>query len=452
MALSPRDKLAAGMIRVVDPGKRKDGNSIGIAPYFGVLLRGLIRREISPEQHVIMEALGMPATLAVSRDGVLWWSPKFVASITSDELAGVLVHEAMHLALKHADRATALGIKPEPSNEMFSKARRWNWAGDLAINTDVRKFAALPKDGLFPEQFKFPEGLTAEVYYKLLEEWEKKQPKQPQGGQGSGQGQGAPGKGQPQAGVTGGHCGGCAQHPIPGEPDPTGKPGEGRSEAELERMRRATAEAVKDYASKRRGTVPSSLERWADEMLKPAKIPWRTKLARVIRGAVAYRSGSADLTWGKVSRRQAGVGFGVGRPVVPALHAPQPEVACVIDTSGSMGDEQLAEALSEVQGVLKAVGSNITLCICDAEVHGIKPIANIRQARSMMKGGGGTAMAPALEAVSQLKNKITVCVVVTDGYIDQPDEPGFHTIWAIVGGNKNFTMPYGDVVWVEDDA
>ena len=451
MALSPRDKLAAGMIRVVDPGKRKDGNSIGIAPYFGVLLRGLIRREFSPEQAVIMEALGMSPTLAVSRDGVLWWSAKYVTRITSDELAGVLVHEAMHLALKHADRATALGIKPEPSNEMFSKARRWNHAGDLAINCDVRKFCALPKDGLFPEKFGFPEGLSAEMYYKLLEEWEKKQPQQPQGG-GQGAGQPGQGKGKANPGVTSGHCGGCAQHPVPGEPDPTGKTGEGRSEAELERMRRATAEAVKDYASKGRGTVPASLERWADEMLKPAKIPWRQKLARVIRGAVAYRSGSADLTWGKVSRRQAGVGFGVGRPVVPALHAPQPEVACVIDTSGSMSDELLTDSLSEIQGVLKAVGSNITLCICDARVHGIKQIANINEARSMMAGGGGTAMAPALEAVSALKNKVTVCVVVTDGYIDQPDEPKFHVVWCIVGGNKDFTMPYGDVVFVEEDT
>ena len=450
MALSPRDKLAAGMIRVVDPGKRKDGNSIGIAPYFGVLLRGLIRREFSPEQAVIMEALGMSPTLAVSRDGVLWWSAKYVASITSDELAGVLVHEAFHLAVKHAERATALGIKPEPSVEMFSKARRWNHAGDLAINTDVRKFAALPKDGLFPEKFGFPDGLTAEVYYKLLEEWEKKQPKQPQGGQGAGQG-GMPGKGNP--GVASGHCGGCAQHPVPGEPDPTGKSGEGRSDAELERMRRATAEAVKDFASKGRGTVPASLERWADEMLKPARIPWRQKLARVIRGAVAYRSGSADLTWGKISRRQAGVGFGVGRPVVPALHAPQPEVACVIDTSGSMSDELLTDSLSEIQGVLKAVGSNITLCICDARVHGIKQIANINEARSMMAGGGGTAMSPALRSgFSELKNKITVCVVVTDGWIDSPPEPKFHTIWAIVGGNKDFTMPYGDVVFVDEDA
>ena len=450
MALSPRDKLAAGMIRVVDPGKRKDGQSIGIAPYFGVLLRGLIRREFSPEQAAIMEALGMSPTLAVSKDGILWWSAKFVSSITSDELAGVLVHEAMHLALKHADRATALGIKPEPSIEMHSKARRWNVAGDLAINTDVRKFAALPKDGMFPEKFGFAEGLTAEAYYKLLEEQEKKQP-QSSSGQGSGPGQsGAPGKGNPS--VTAGHCGGCAQHPVPGEPDPTGKPGEGRSEAELERMRRATAEAVKDYASKNRGNVPASLERWADEQLKPARIPWRQRLARVIRGAVAYRAGSADLTWGRVSRRQAGVGFGVGRPIVPALHAPQPEVACVIDTSGSMGDEQLTDALSEIQGVLKAVGSNITLCVCDARVHGIKPIANIGQARSMLTGGGGTAMEPALKAVGELKNKITVCVVVTDGYIDRPAEPKFQTIWCIVGGNKDFEPEFGEVVHVEEDA
>jgi len=441
MALSAKDKLAAAIIRVVDPGKRSNGQQIGVAPYFGVVLRGLIRREITADQAAIMEALGMTPTLAVSKDAVLWWSPKFVEKTPIDELAGVLVHEAMHIVLKHSDRATSLGIVPDASIETFSKARRWNVAADLAINCDVRKMAPLPKDGCFPEQFGFPEGLTAEAYYRLLQEDEKKQ-------QGSGKGEGKPKPG----GAAKGHCGGCTNHPMPGEPVPGTSKSEGRSEAELERIRRATAEAIKEYGSKARGTVPASLERWADEQLAPPKIPWRTKLARLVRGAVAYRSGAVDYTFGRVSRRQSGVGFGTGRPVIPALHAPQPKVACVIDTSGSMSGDALSEALSEVQGVLKAVGANITLCICDAEVHGIKPIATIREARSMLKGGGGTAMEPALAAVEKLKDKPTVCIVVTDGYIDQPPEPSFSVIWTIVGGNANFEMPYGEVVHVDDAA
>ena len=316
MALSARDKLAAGMIRVVDPGKRKDGTLIGIAPYFGVLLRGLIRREFSPEQAAIMEALGMSPTLAVSRDGILWWSAKFVSSITSDELAGVLVHEAMHLALKHADRATALGIKPEPSIEMHSKARRWNVAGDLAINTDVRKFAALPKDGMFPEKFGFAEGLTAEAYYKLLEEQEKKQQKR---GRRTGLGTGRRAAHQAMASLVSPRATVAAARSTPSqvspESDQQARRGAfgGRAGAHAARDRGGREGLRVEEPGDRTGVVGALGGRAA----QAGQIDWRTKLARTIRGAVAYKHGAVDLTWNRVSRRQAGVGFGVGRPNHP---------------------------------------------------------------------------------------------------------------------------------------
>lgn len=435
MSLSAKDRLAAGIIRVVDPGRRKDGTSIGVAPYFGAILRGLIRREITEEQAVIMRVLGMEPTLAVSKDGVLYWWPKFVAGCTPDELAGVLVHEAMHLALKHADRGAAMGVVPEPSIEMHSRARQWNVAGDLCINSDVRKLIALPKDGVFPETFGFPEGLTAEAYYKLLQKKEQKETQKP-------------------GGVGSGHCGGCAGHPIPGEPKPSNGTvkDEGRSEAELERMRRAVAEAVKEAAAKNRGNVPSSMVRWADDMLAPPKIPWRTKLARTIRGAVAYRSGCVDYTFSKVSRRQAGVGFGVGRPVIPSTHAPQPNVGCLCDTSGSMRESSLSAAMSEANGVIQAVGGQITFAVIDAALHGIKQVKSAKEAIAMLKGGGGTDMRPGIKALVEHKPQPTVVVVFTDGYIGDPGpEPPFSVVWVIIEGDKTFAPEWGEVIHVDDD-
>ncbi len=147
----------------------------------------------------------------------------------------------------------------------------------------------------------------------------------------------------------------------------------------MERYRKQVAEDVKEHVEKKRGYVPGSLERWANEYLKPPKIDWRTKLARIVRGAVAYKSGAADYTWGKMSRRQAGVGFGVGRPVLPALHSPVPSVCCAVDTSGSMSTEDLTRASSEIQGVLAAVGAAVTVIACDAAVHGVKECRTIKR-------------------------------------------------------------------------
>ena len=170
-----------------------------------------------------------------------------------------------------------------------------------------------------------------------------------------------------------------------------------------------------------------------------------------MRGAVAYKSGAVDCNWKRPSRRQGGVGFGVGRPVMPSFHAPVPEVAVVIDTSGSMGKDQLSAALSEIQGVLSATGANVTCVVCDATVHGIKPIRNVQDAAAMLKGGGGTAMAPALAALEKTKPLPQVVIVCTDGYIDSPLKPSFEVVWCIVGGHTGFTMEYGEVVHVEVD-
>ena len=457
MALSAREKLAAGITRVVDPTRRQSGQANGIAPYFGAILRGFIRREITEEDAKMMEAVGMTPTLAVTYDGILWWSPKFVAGLSADELAAVLIHEAMHIALKHGERAAAMGVVPDPTVEGFTRARLWNHAADACINEEIRKFTTLPKINgnpcIYPESLNQPPGLSTEERFRRLLEEQKKEQKKQQGANGAGDGK------DKKGGVASGHCGGCAQRPLPGEPAPgkgKGKDGEaeGRSEAEMERMRRATAEAVKEFASKNRGTVPDSLERWADEMLKPPKVPWRQKLARTVRNSIAYRPGAVDFTWSRVSRRQAGVGFGAGRPVIPATHAPQPKVGVLIDTSGSMGSDALAAALSEVHGVLDAVGANVTVAVCDADMHGMKEVRTVQEAAAMLKGGGGTDMTPGMKAFADKRPAPDVLVILTDGYIGggymQQEPQHMKVVWVVIGSNE-MPCPYGERVFITAD-
>jgi predicted metal-dependent peptidase len=425
--LSPNAKLAAAVMRVVEP-------PIAMAPYFGAVLRGLIRREMSPETEAMMISMGMKPTLFVTHDGVMQWSSSFIASIDVVEVAWSLIHEVGHIVLNHHARAVAQGIPVRMSKpEDMDNARLWNLAGDASWNAELRKMNSAPLPGFWvmPETLEQPEGLIVEERYNLLRQQVDKI-KQKLG----------------KAGAGTGSCGSCSGHAAPGEPE-GGKSAEGRSEAEMERFKKQVAQDIQ--SAKDRGTIPESLKRWADDFLKPVKIDWRTKLARIVRGAVAYRSGCADFTYSKMSRRQAGVGYGVGRPVVPALHSPKPNVAIALDVSGSMGKRELSAALTEVRGVLSAVGAQVTFVVCDAEVHGIKAIKSVDEAVNMMVGGGGTYLEPAVEAISKLKDKPGIVIILTDGYCDDSPSYGLNLIWTIVGGNTTFSPTHGETVFVDEE-
>lgn len=422
--MDPRQKLAAAFLRVCD-------SHTGLAPYLGSVLRGLIRVESDKIK-----------TLAVTNRGVLLWSPKFVTDTSSEDLAFGLMHEAMHLLRKHFERTEALGVAPVNFDAV-------NQCQDACINEQLREIKPdLPKGWIFPETLKQAKNLTFEERYRLL-------PQKDGGGNGDKKAAGSEDKdadGGESKGVGKGSCGSCAGNPGEGEPSDAEGRAEGRSEAELERFRRDVAEQIKDCVSKNRGRVPGGWQRWADETLSPPKVDWRRKLAAVTRAAIAYRSGAVDFDWSRISRRQAGVGFGIGRPGVPAFKSSVPRVGVIMDTSGSMSREALALAASEVQGILTQIGAKISLCVVDADVQGVRKVARISDVLGMLKGGGGTDMTPGFEALLKERPAPEVLIVLTDGYLGdgfpQVAPVGVKIVWCIIGDN-DIEMPYGDTVHID---
>ncbi len=219
-----------------------------------------------------------------------------------------------------------------------------------------------------------------------------------------------------------GRCGSCAT----GQPEPweEGPPGEGSSphgisRAEAELVRRDVARQIMEH-SQSRGNVPGHWTRWADEKLRP-RIDWRKELAAAVRHAVADVAGASDYSYRRPSRRQGQVGN--GKVVLPSLRQPVPEVAVVVDTSGSMSDSMLSQALAEVAGVLKACGlrQGVTVLAVDATVHVSRKIFDARQVQ--LAGGGGTDMGEGIEAAAKLKPCPQVVIVLTDGHTPWPPQP-----------------------------
>lgn len=387
------------------------------APYFRSMLHSFECRE----------APGL-GTVACTVRGILLYDPEWVAVRTPAEMAGLWAHESMHRLLGHHHRC---GTR-DP--------RTFNQAGDLAINPAVEEMGlTLPVGdarGLYPADCGFDRGLTADAYYDLLSKGGGK------GGKGAGDGE------QPKAG--GGWCGSVAGRPVPGEPPPT----EGRGDAAQARLVRETADAIRDHA-RARGTLPAGLARFAEEALAPARIPWRTVLARRVRAAAAWSAGAVDHRYDGPGRRQAGIGYGVGLPVLPRLRAPVPRVAVVVDTSGSMSTDDLAAALTETRGVLAAVGAAVDFVACDAAVHGgVRAVRSVKEAAASLRGGGGTDMRPALDALAARRPRPNVIIVATDGWIgDAGPAPAWaRVVWLLVGKSALQTppAPWGDVVRVEE--
>lgn len=426
---SVHDKLAAG--RLISARK---------APYFRAMIQALVPTP--------MPGLG---TIGVTKDALLVYDPEWVDQRSQDEMGALYWHEVMHLVLDHHSR--------RGDKDPFL----WNVAGDVFINDQGRNMGLIfPKGGLFPETFGFPKNLTSDEYYALLLKEVEKQIKdaidKAQSGQGAwksgacGSGAGNPMDGEPQSGKGKGKDKGDKAGKGNGDGD--GDDLGGRSESELNQTRLRVAESVKQHAEQNRGrgNLPLGMDRWAEAQMKPAGIPWQTLLARQLRQAVAFRPGAVDYSFSKISRRQGGVGFGVGCPIIPAMVRPVVEVIFVLDTSGSMGKDQLEAGLTEASQVIQAVGGRLTFLSCDYAVHAVGRVDHPSQLSRLVKGGGGSSFIPAFDYIAKMRSRPTVAIFATDGDICVPPTPpkNLNVIWLLIDAYRKDTptTAYGERIVV----
>ncbi len=407
----------------------------------------------------LLEQPGLGAVAADDR-WQLYADPDVVARLTVPQLGTALVHDLGHLLRDHARRAEDAG-----AGQLWGEA--WNLAADLEIDDDLvadgGKFAETPS---LPKHFGWDDGLLAETYLTFILQGQDGTSTgdgsnraaatgtADESGGDSGGGEGTsigastdatddpsgPGKEGPQGnndqpdagssepsdtdGCSDGHpghtgCGSAADgRHRPWELEASnGDPGIDGAAGDL--IRRTVARDVLAHA-KEVGTVPGDLLRWAEA--EPSVVDWRQVLAAEIRRGLRRASGSVDFTFARRSRRSAALD-GV---LLPGLFRPAPEVAIVIDTSGSMSPSDLAVALGEVDAILDRAGlasRRVPVLACDAEVGAITLAT--RASDVVLAGGGGTDMGTGLEVAARLHPRPQVVVVLTDGYTPWPTEaPG----------------------------
>jgi predicted metal-dependent peptidase len=349
-------------------------------------------------------------TMAVDPHWRCYVSPAFVDRTPVEELAGVWVHEVSHLLRDHHGRgnriAKELGLTG-PGDRL-----RMNIAADCEINDDAFGDGLVkPEGAVEPSTLRLREGLLMEEYVRLFR------------------------LGPLMNDLAWLDCGSGADG-LEREWDLGPDGAHGLSEQEKDGVRFRVAQGIKG----RPGHAPEGWRRWADDAFHPPQ-PWRELLGSAVRAAVAGAGGGDDYTYGRPSRRSAGV----PGAVLPSLRRTPPRVSVIIDTSGSVSDAELGSALLEVAAISRAVGGRrdlVTVVPCDAAARIAHPLC--RAEGIPLVGGGGTDLRSGFARALRSRPRPDVVVVLTDGQTPWPSSrPACRTVVGL--------FPRHGDSWDEDD-
>ncbi len=364
---------------------------------------------------IIVAGAWRPSTrdnVSVHTDGYLGTASS--SPITSAEIS---TNSTTAAPADHSGRAHDLRVDA-------ATAAYWQQAADAALEPTRRADALAPAGFPTAKDVGLAPGRSAEEYYAGLSRLPM-----PVGGGESGEPQG----GSPPTGCGSGCDGLSRSYELP----PGLDLGEvGPDEARLIRRRVAI-----DYRGHRtgRGTERGDAWRWTERILEP-KIAWQPLLGTAVRRAVGWPNGNTDYTYSRRLRRQSAL----PNVVLPGTRRRVPNVALVIDTSGSVDDELLGRALGEVDGALRGLGvtgSSVTVLACDAAVH---TVTQVHKARDVtLAGGGGTDLRVGISGAAALRPRPDVVVVFTDGYTPWPHQPppGTAVIVAMLGRHGDVLPP-----------
>jgi len=395
-----------------------------------------------------------------------YYNESYIDSLSLEQTQFVLAHEAMHCALSHFAR------------RQHRVKKRWDVACDFAINP------ILINDGLTPAPnvlyIKEYEDMTAEEIYPLIDEntedgpmddhlydegdegnrGEGTQPppqqksdnsgKSPEGGQNQKEDTDATGNQDSKTGMnqngSGEQPAGEGQQPLPGKSDerqeknrPDTSPGAGKppplTQSETEQLGVQWQQRLAGAAqqAQQAGKLSSNMARLVDHLLQP-QLPWRMLLARYLN-----YSARDDYSFTRPSNRRQ------GEAILPSLHSAQVEVTVILDTSGSIGQKEMQEFLSEVDALKGQMRARVTLQACDDKLAGDGPWTyepwDELKLPERLHGGGGTRFTPAFDWAEKQDRLPDLLLYFTDAEGEFPSKaPDFPVIWLVKGKAK---VPFG---------
>ncbi|MFJ1882090.1 VWA-like domain-containing protein [Streptomyces sp. NPDC088137] len=356
----------------------------------------------------VVESRRVP-TMAVDRHWRCYVSPGFVDRTPEEELAGVWVHEVSHLLRDHHGRGDRVARQQGLTGP--AERLRMNIAADCEINDDVfGEGLVRPEGAVDPDTLGLPRGQLMEDYLRQFR------------------------LGPHTQDLAWLDCGSGADG-LEREWDLGPDGAHGLSEQERDAVRFRVAQGI----TGRPGNTSKGWRRWAEEAFHPPQ-PWRELLGAAVRSAASGSGAGEDYTYGRPSRRSAGV----PGAVLPSLRRRPPRVCVVIDTSGSVSDTELGSALLEVAAISRAVGGRrdlITVLPCDAAARIAHPLC--RAEGIPLMGGGGTDLRTGFAGALRTRPRPDVVVVLTDGQTPWPStQPACRTVVGLFPRSRDEDDPY----------
>jgi len=352
----------------------------------------------------------------------IYISPSFWDTLTPDEQKFLLAHELAHCFLKHH-------LRKGNRNH-----RLWNIACDFIVNALLMEAGfSLPSGSLYDEKFK---DMTAEAVYAILEK-----DKSWNDGEGDGDGEwntdsdddGDSKDGNSKSGKGSGKWGwkfGEVKEYKGGDP-----------QANEQEWNARIQQAVQ--ASMSCGQGSAMLDRLA-EATKRSRIPWREVCQRFVQ--VRAKN---DFDWRMPNRRY--VASDIYAPCIRSFNIGK--ILFIGDSSGSIGEEEINIAASEIQAAANSVKAEFWIMWVDDRVQG-KPEeidAGKHPLELKPRGYGGTDFRPGFEWVDK-EDFDPVCVIyITDGYCNSfpSSEPDYPVLWLITQ-KERFNPPFGEVTYWHD--
>lgn len=343
----------------------------------------------------------------------LYYNTQFFNAMNNKEIEFVIAHEILHCVYDHLSRR-------EDRNPLL-----YNIAADYIVNNLLvrDRIGTKPKVVDCYQDFKYEGWTSEEVYDELFKQAKK--------------------NGEEFVKQLGEMLDEHLDLEGDGDEDGDGN-GNGRpkySKAELDQIRDEIKEAMIAAAqSAGAGNVPAGIARLIKDMTE-SKMNWRELLRQQIQSTI-----KSDFTFQRPSRK----GWHTGAVLPGQNFADTIDIAAGLDMSGSIGDDQAADFLGELKGIMEEFKDyKIKLWCFDTRVYNDQDFSSDGGEDLMdydIKGGGGTDFDANWKYMKDNDIQPKKFIMFTDGYpFGSWGDPDYcDTIFIIhSNSNKNLEAPFG---------